>query len=54
MALLLNSLTQHTQDLKDAARGVTGALVQLVQDNQQEDGLVVSEMGIEVVVPSCV
>ncbi|XP_045113019.1 uncharacterized protein LOC123505591 isoform X2 [Portunus trituberculatus] len=38
MALLLNSLTQHTQDLRDAARGVTGALVQLVKDSRQEDG----------------
>ncbi|XP_063864304.1 uncharacterized protein LOC135102731 [Scylla paramamosain] len=38
VALLLNSLTQHVQDLKNAARGVTAVLVQLVKDSQQEDG----------------
>lgn len=37
VGLLLSSLTQSVRDLKQAAMGVTAALIQLVEDNQEED-----------------
>lgn len=37
VGLLLSSLTQSLRDLKEAARGVTAALVQLVKDHQDEE-----------------
>lgn len=38
VGLLLNSLMHHDKNLKGAARGVTTVLVELVKDNQQENG----------------
>ena len=38
VALLLNFLSQPVYDLKETARGVNSAFVQLVKDNQNESG----------------